>query len=117
MIRPRNLEVELNVDQTRLLYLSAHGICIKLQCSLHDTLGDFHDGSDSPDGRGDSELAPAFLPLLKRESWRSPAPSALSLVPLQTCLYPFAGGLHLVDSTWKAHRTSIIPRKSLVAAP
>ena len=53
---------------------------------------------------------PAFLHLLGRESWRSPAPSALSLVPLQTCLYPFAGGLHL-EGRW----TSIILRKSLVA--
>ena len=31
MIRPRNLEVELNVDKTRLLYLSAHAVCFKLQ--------------------------------------------------------------------------------------
>ena len=61
---------------------------------------------------GDRDVhPPAFLHLLGRESWRSPAPADLSLVPLQTCL-----NLSLVDSTWKVRRTSIIPRRSLVAA-
>ena len=57
---------------------------------------------------------PAFLHLLGREIWRSLAPADLSLVPLQTCLYPFAGGLHLEGSpdqqssrggVWSQHRS------------
>ena len=103
MLRPRNLEVELNVDQMRLLYLFAHGVCIKLQCSLHDTPGDLHDASHSADRRRVSVHSPAFLHLLGSESWRSPVPSVLSLGPLQTCLYPLAGGFHLEGSLGQHH--------------
>ena len=116
MIRPRNLEVELNVDQTRLLYLSAHAVCFKLQCSLHDTLGDLHDAGHSPDRGGLGVHAPAFLHLLGRESWRSPVPSALSLGPLQACLYPFAGGLHLVGPLGQHHPAEELGRGAVVVS-
>ena len=45
----------------------------------------------------------AFPQLLGRESRRLPGPSLLDADPLQSCLYPFAGGLHEVCPSDEHH--------------